>query len=119
MSSIIPTPGLLHGRLQSTLASSDRSSSNKKLYSTLPTKVDDIKVTAMRSFLMTGAVGRTRADIAMPERNTNDRTSNSSELKFENTNEGKSRKESILCLFTFTYVSIVNKYIIAYTIMLI
>ena len=65
MSSIIPTPGLLHGRLQSTLASSDRSSSNKKLYSTLPTKVDDIKVTAMRSFLMTGAVGRTRADIEL------------------------------------------------------
>ena len=98
---IILTPGILHGRLQKSIASSDRSSSNKKLYGALPTKVDDIKVESMKNFLMIDSVGSTRMDTSTSQSNKSRELGRTNELPQENTDRGKSRKEK--SKFTLSY----------------
>jgi hypothetical protein len=107
---LIPTPAALHGRLQSNLTSSDRSSSNKKLFSAPVAKVDDIKVPAMKNFLMVGAVGRTKANIVVSNPNTSENSKVNNDLGINDSaedNKGMLRNE--------IYIFVLNYYISNYS----
>ena len=88
--SIVPTPGLLHGRLQKVLASSVHLSSSKKLYGSLPSDVSSIKVASMKRFLMIGPIGCSSSQIRMSEPKNTDGNVNLDELQQKNIEIGNS-----------------------------